>query len=216
MTTKNILIILSFLIVIGLFSFGWYQNQEQETEEEPVVANNELPAGWSWQESQACDLRVSLPPREEPYLSDIGEYWRYEENAQVNHFFNHNIIALFHNPELGGSGYVPGAVLVSCAPNLAGDTAESLANRYSAYLALQSQDAPPETQITLHPRETITLWEQEVLVANYEGGMFDPTENYYFLATDRHLYLIYKPQHSGDEFIRQTTEEIFAGLDFNL
>ncbi len=208
--SKNKIKILILLVVLlaALVAVVMYDKEEAE-----VV--NTLPEGWSISKSELCNVEIPLPPKEEPYLSDQGEYWFYQQYPGGGApFFENNAITLFHNPELGGSGYVAGAVTISCKANANNDSTAKLVSDYKDYLATQNANAPEDARIKLIEVGNRNLWDRNVTVVNFKGGMFDETEEYYFLATETTSYLISKPAMSLDSFVRETTEKIFDGLEF--
>ncbi|MBX4200942.1 hypothetical protein KW786_02320 [Candidatus Parcubacteria bacterium] len=185
-----------------------------------IMKNAETPKdlqqGWTYKHSSFCNVDIPLPPKEGQYVSAQGEYWRFEENSMTegNPFFPGISLSIFQNPEAGGSGYVAGAVLVSCRPNKDHDSTEMLADKYAQYLMDMGKDAPKEAKLTLTKKGTETWWGKDVLVVSMSGGMFNPDDRFYMLTTPETSYLISKPQMSTDQFLRQTTEEIFSKLKF--
>ncbi|OHA59918.1 MAG: hypothetical protein A2589_02675 [Candidatus Vogelbacteria bacterium RIFOXYD1_FULL_46_19] len=211
MKTQTPIIIIILLIVIALFGWGLIRD-ESSINNPPEINDNSLPPDWTYQSSTICQVDLPLPPQTETYTTDRGEYWRFQENPQSNQFFTHNAVVILQNPELGGSGYIAGAVIVSCQPNTENLSSTELASSYADYLATQGASAPAEAQITLNINRTTRLWGENVVVASLAGGLFNPAEEIFIVATPTTNYVIAKPAHSTDDFVRTTTNQIFEGL----
>ena len=214
---KDIITRLMVVVAIalgGLAFFLLFGNLEV-----PTGQNNNpgttLPEGWIFNDMTICNIQIPMPPRQDPYVSAQGEYWRFEQNTQQNPtFFPNTGVVIFHNPEAGGSGYVAGAVIVSCRPNTSNSSVDDVANQYGQYLADQGKNAPEEAKLTLNIEEKITLWNKEVRVVSIKGGLFNPDDKFYITTHNGLAYIISKPSMSTDAFVRQTTEDIFAKLNF--
>ena len=212
-----IIILIAVVVLCGL-AFFFLLGDSQMPNEPNNPNNNEdttLPEGWTANDMTACSIQIPMPPRQDPYVSAEGEYWRFQQNTQENTVFFPNIgIVIFQNPEAGGSGYVAGSVVVSCRPNADNNSVDEIAEQYGQYLADQSRNVPEEAKLTLRMGEKITLWNKEVQVVSIEGGMFNPEDKLYVTAHNGFAYIISKPAMSTNAFVRQTTEDIFAKLNF--
>jgi hypothetical protein len=198
-------VVIVALIILGVV-FGWYR----------FLLPNDLQKGWVYKHSKLCNIDVPLPPRKGEYAGSQGEYWRFEENAmtQGNPFFPNIAVAIFQNPDAGGSGYIAGSVIVSCQPNTTHDSTEILADKYAQYLIGMNKDASAEAKVTFTQLGTEKVWGEDALVISMKGGIFNPADHFYLLATPKTNYLIAKIHMSTDQTLVQTSEEIFSKLKF--
>lgn len=197
------------MVVVGVGAFFFFGGFNE--------GRPRLPKGWTYQESKLCGVDIPLPPKEDPYITvDRQEYWTFQEARQDYQgiFFPDVAVAMLQNPEKGGSGYVAGAVIVSCGENTHGEIPEEAAARYAAHLENLNQEVPPEARVTLVSKEKTTLWGKEVQVVGLSGGMFTADDRMYIATTKDMVYFISHPQMSQDAFVRQTTETVFNNLKF--
>lgn len=215
MNNKNIGIIV--LVIVGIiavallaFVVGVFKPANNPNN------SSKLPEGWAYKTSTVCNVDIPLPPSQDPYVSDKGETWKFQEHTQQegSPFFPNTAIAIFNNPELGGSGYVAGAVVISCKENTGNDSLDSLAQKYNKYFTDLHENVPKESRVTVKPSQKTTLWGKEALIVNFTGGMFNPADEFYMAVHKNLAYIISKPQHSTDPFIGQTKEQIFSGIKF--
>ena len=175
---------------------------------------SKLPEGWKYQESQVCQIEVPLPPKEKPYLGSNGEYWNFEEQNQNQvGIFNTTAIAIFKNPT-EKSSTIAAAVLMSCAQNTSNDSAKSLIEKYQEYLNFQNQGIVENAKLMVTIIREEKIWGKDALVVTFSGEKFNPNEEFYVVTTKKTVYLISKVEDSQDPFLRQTADNIFAGLSF--
>lgn len=186
----------------------------------PTEIASPLPAGWTWQISNECEIYVPLPPKEEPYyipkkqnatpsVGDEGGWWHFESRKleEPYSFFDRYTTAIFKNPDALGSGYVAGVISISCGPNTQNFTTQSFVDAYEEQFTQDTQG-----EITFRQDGIVTRWGHDVIQATFTGGMYNEDDKYYFLATPTKLYNISMTSMSQSQFINETTEQIFNNL----
>ncbi len=178
-----------------------------------------IPKNWNTVSAGICGVTIPLPPRVSPYYIprpekpdttnlDNNGYWVYEENIG-GEMYTHSVMAIFRNPDLGGSEYIPGGVFVNCGPNTQKFTSETLVDDY-----IKTYITPYPDELTLKKRETVSLWGEKVIALTIQGGMFANNEPYYFLVKNDLIYQISKASMSKNNMIKQATQIIFDNLSF--
>lgn len=190
-------------------------------ENTPIPTNN-IPADWSMQTSVACNVDFPVPPKTAPYyipdkpnksadlIDDNGYFWIMENTQNTEDKLLPNVsLVTYRNPNTGGSGYIAGLVLVNCGTNYNNYTSQQFVDvyvkRFSKY---------PDSAIRVTKKETINLWGNSVFAITIEGGMSNPKEPTYILATDKHLYVVQKTSMSQNNQVKETTATIFNNLVF--
>ena len=124
--------------------------------------------------------------------------------------FNTTSRVIYRAPE-ETSGYVSGDVEVICASNPNNISTQQL------YTNLQKQlntDSSSEFSIKIKTSRDFQEWGFSLKVLTFEGGMFNPSQEYYMFATSKNIYLVRKLMQSENKIVQDTIEQIFDNLQF--
>lgn len=202
------------------------QSQEQQTENQPeFTTNTSLPDDWNYMASQVCGVNVPFPPHTlDDYftpeefdkltpVSEKGAEWIFTDGDNSGLFSFENLTTIRFSHKESGSGYIPASVEISCSENTQNLDSDGLLAQIKQDLnALNAEQ--PEMIITVTEKGVVNKWGQPVQVVSFEGGMFNPEQNFYLLTTPKYIYMITQDYLSQNELLIQDTNTIFDNLVF--
>ncbi len=191
---------------------------EDDTISEPVQVANNIPSDWTIKTSEACSVSIPIPPKSGLYYkpensgtppsitNEAGSYWQFEEQQGSAFIYTNSVEVFFAHPE-NASG-TAGSVSISCNPGSISRTTDELIAQYEPIANDESGRAP-----TIKSKRQVTMWGRPVMVVRFEGE-FNGDQEYYMFATADNIYMIRKVADSNNQFVRDTTDQIFNNLQF--
>ena len=174
--------------------------------------SNSLPKEWSYKFSSNCNLDLPIPPNKPPYqqkAANSTRYWQKEEfSSQQNDLTNTIARVIYKYPNEQG-GLISGVVIVYCSPNKTQDNTDSYVKKFEQRLGTD----PSFKGLSLQSKAQKNYWGRPVIqiIAKAQNGDLG---EYFFFATKEHIYLVRPQSQVKDTMIRDTTKQIFLGLQF--
>lgn len=209
------------ILIVGFFIYRGSQGRLEVDEVQPEVSpapNLEspdnyqtigIPTNWTMQKSTECNVAFPLPPKD-PQMPEGGRYWRFEEYEASIFMFNTTARVIYGADDVV-SGFVADSVEMICSPNTKGVTTEQLLANLEALLEGQ---LPAVDNIAIKTSRNSLVWSHDVKALTFEGGVFDPEQEYYMFATPQHLYFVRKVVQAEEESIIDITGRVFSNLQF--
>lgn len=229
-------IIIMVFIGIGAYYLGLTHRPQQATD---IKLNNgpapssvsspqasaapisSIPENWTYQTGTACDVSIPTPPKSEPYttnsypksplVSDNNRFWQLSDNGGSNMFFFKNSSIISFSPiesqELGND-YNPGSVSIFCASNPDNLTSDQIVSKLEQEMSSNNYDF----KVINKGKEN--KWGIDTDVINIDGGMFGQNDIYIF-ASGNKMYFTEYSSYSSNQFVKDTTKQIFDNLKFS-
>jgi hypothetical protein len=176
--------------------------------------SSNLPTGWTTYNGSTCGVTLPIPPRKADADNRTWQTGTLNESGLLG-FFKGKGEYVMHRNSTDASGFISGYVDVSCGQDAQQKSLDALSDDFQEYLKLQAgQNEPSMEVIVLTSNTNGTKWGMPTKIMTFNGGMFDPNQEYYLLVNDGMWYLITKNSDSPSSEINQQTNQIFDLLTF--
>lgn len=167
--------------------------------------------------SEICQVAMTMPPEDFAAGHDLNEQdqnreWVFTEQEYTGNQLFTNMASLnFATIDGLGSGYVPGNVTIQCGSNTQNVTNEALFSAYQEWVVGQGTADMP---LTIQRTGEATISGQPAIAFTISGGAFNPELVSYLVTTPEKVYLVSQTSMSLDQFMQDTTQQIFDSITF--
>lgn len=212
---------------------------------EPTVT---LSPGWAYKNNGECAVKFAIPPKQTPYYQvpdpnrqssvandeGSGRFWDFPRGSSYpnllvklpNGYESHKQAPTMYASAEEASGYISQGVIVSCIPNTANLSNQSMLNSLKTKLIDFNQSTGEKGMeadtYTITSSEEVNRWGKTVLdltVSEYFKNLgSQPVTNtirYTMFATPQFIYEVRIIGASENIFVKETAKKIFDNLQFD-